>query len=414
MSFLLNTKRVKYECSCGQWLPLDSLYFCRSCVKPKCNFCAIDQIDITYCPTCLENVPPGDAKSRRHQCQTCNLCPLCDSNLATNMEGDLYHLRCGTCKWTTRDAELADQAKSAEWPQHLHPYDDLLNSALEQLRLYSSREKIQKDKVKYTNKRRSNLGTLNIDRYNLQGLYNARRRTLLEPLQPMVRGVEPTEDVPELDEGVFTSSFCETKTLGQTMTQLFAMDQPLYPNRTKLAGKRVVRCSDCERPLYKPEYSPTSIKSKIQMLAIEFTPDIRISREVNLAGDQTSYVFLSVCNICITPVQIKMVPLSSEDDKTLVQCETPSIEFTLLNKDDAADINARALTPTEEPSGCCFVFKSRHRVGLRISVNAKPGNADNFLCFQLNYLNKSVATEQEKQNNWISTRVKLSLGSTEA
>uniref|UniRef100_A0A1I8AEF3 Dynactin subunit 4 n=1 Tax=Steinernema glaseri TaxID=37863 RepID=A0A1I8AEF3_9BILA len=319
MSYLLNTRRVKYQCSCSKWLPLDSLYFCRSCVKPKCNFCVTDQVDITYCPTCLENVPPGDAKSRRHQCQTCNLCPLCDSNLATNMEGELYHLRCGTCKWTTRDAGLPGQAKSAEWPQHAHPYDDVLGSALQQLKIHSSREKVEKNKMKYTNKRRSNLGILNIDRYNLQGLYNARRRILLEPLQPQSRSIEPTDDVPELDDSVFLTPFCETKTLNQTINQLFAMERPLYPNRTKLTGKRMIRCSDCKRPLYKPEYSPASIKSKIQMLSTEFTPDIRISREVNLDAGQTSYLFLSITtNICITPVQIKMVPENGEDDRTLV------------------------------------------------------------------------------------------------
>uniref|UniRef100_A0A1I8ARN1 Dynactin subunit 4 n=1 Tax=Steinernema glaseri TaxID=37863 RepID=A0A1I8ARN1_9BILA len=227
--------------------------------------------------------------------------------------------------------------------------------------------------MKYTNKRRSNLGTLHIDRYNLQGLYNARRRTLLEPLQPLSRSIEPTEDVPELDESVFLTPFCETKTLNQTINQLFAMEKPLYPNRTKLTGKRVIRCSDCERPLYKPEYSPTSIKSKIQL-----------------------------------------VPENGDEDQTLVSCETPSIEFTLLNKDDTADIGGRAVTPTEEPPGCSFVFKSRHRVGIRLSVHAKPGNAENFLCLQLNYLNKGVATEIEKQNEWISTRVRLSLGSTVA
>ncbi|TKR65133.1 hypothetical protein L596_025583 [Steinernema carpocapsae] len=404
MGTLYQTHLVKFECSCGQWSPLSCQYFCRSCVKQKCEYCVTDQVDITFCPTCLENVPPGDAKNRRHLCQTCYVCPICDSNLVTNVDDDLYHLRCATCRWTTRDAELPDQAKSTNWPQHENGYEEMLTQSLEQLKVHSSRAKLEKDKMKYTHKRRSNLGTLNVDRYNLQSFYQTRRKLLMEPVQPMVASMEPTADVPELDESIFTTIPSDKKTLGQMLTQLFSGEKPLYPCRTKLAGKRLVRCSDCE-------YSPTSIRSKIQMLAHEFTPEIRLSRAVKLTSNQASFVFFSITNVTLTPAQIKLTPEDVEDDKSIVTCDHEAIEFTLQMKDDVAAANAAMRTPEEEMTGC-FVFKNRHRYGLRLGVVAKPENQenDNFLILKMEYWNKGIATDLEKQNEWLSTRVKLCLG----
>ncbi|KAK0407286.1 hypothetical protein QR680_019118 [Steinernema hermaphroditum] len=314
MSYLLNTKRVKCKCSCGQLSPLDALYFCRSCVKPKCRWCVVDEVDFIYCPACLENVPLGDAKNRRYECRTCKSCPLCDSSLTTCLEGELYHLRCGTCKWTTRDVGLADQANSAVWPQHTHPCDSVLNNAMEQLRLHSAREKAEKRKLKYANIRRSNRGTLNTNRYKLQEMYEARRKALSEPLKPMVRGMEPTEDVPELDEKVFTSPFCETRTLSQTMNQLFSKDKPLYPNRIKLAGKRAVRCSDCEKLLYKPEYSPSCIKFRIQCLLLDFVPGLlnRVSNLRNTVFDLDQDQEYQLARARIMGIDTKIAPTVEE------------------------------------------------------------------------------------------------------
>ena len=39
MTALLKVHLVNYECSCGSWSPLCTLYFCRKCSQLKCPDC---------------------------------------------------------------------------------------------------------------------------------------------------------------------------------------------------------------------------------------------------------------------------------------------------------------------------------------------------------------------------------------
>lgn len=77
MVSLLKVDLVKYKCNCGEWIPLSQLLYCRACDGPRCLACANEQIDSTFCPTCLENVTASDARQRKNRCNSCNQCPLC-------------------------------------------------------------------------------------------------------------------------------------------------------------------------------------------------------------------------------------------------------------------------------------------------------------------------------------------------
>jgi len=78
MTSLLKIHLVQYRCSCGVWYPLAHLHFCRKCAQLKCLMCLNEEIDIIFCPFCLENAnSASDAQQRKFRCQQCNQCPVC-------------------------------------------------------------------------------------------------------------------------------------------------------------------------------------------------------------------------------------------------------------------------------------------------------------------------------------------------
>ncbi|KHJ77194.1 hypothetical protein OESDEN_23186 [Oesophagostomum dentatum] len=43
----------------------------------RCISCSLNEIDSTFCPNCLENIPAGEARIKRNRCVNCNQCPVC-------------------------------------------------------------------------------------------------------------------------------------------------------------------------------------------------------------------------------------------------------------------------------------------------------------------------------------------------
>ena len=80
MTSLLKTWLVKYKCACSAWFPLCQLHFCRKCSRLKCPICIIEEIDIIFCPNCLENNTSADSLQKRYRCPTCHECPMCGRN----------------------------------------------------------------------------------------------------------------------------------------------------------------------------------------------------------------------------------------------------------------------------------------------------------------------------------------------
>ncbi|EYB81153.1 hypothetical protein Y032_0390g538 [Ancylostoma ceylanicum] len=77
MAHLFQMERVLYQCGCDDWWPLCNLYFCRHCSVIRCISCSLNEIDSTFCPNCLENIPAGEARVKRNRCVNCNQCPIC-------------------------------------------------------------------------------------------------------------------------------------------------------------------------------------------------------------------------------------------------------------------------------------------------------------------------------------------------
>lgn len=93
----------------------------------------IEQVDSHFCCNCLENIPSGEAKLKRNQCNKCFDCPSCQHTLSSRAttvqvpkkpEGEggknaaagdtkpkkMYYLTCLACRWTSRDVGIPDQA----------------------------------------------------------------------------------------------------------------------------------------------------------------------------------------------------------------------------------------------------------------------------------------------------------------
>ena len=62
----------------------------------------------------------------------------------------------------------------------------------------------------------------------------------------------------------------------------------MYPRHKHLLIKRSQRCKKCEHNLSKPEFNPSSIKFKIQLVALNHVPELRIMREPYLQPGKVS------------------------------------------------------------------------------------------------------------------------------
>uniref|UniRef100_A0A4W5LCD2 Dynactin subunit 4 n=1 Tax=Hucho hucho TaxID=62062 RepID=A0A4W5LCD2_9TELE len=65
----------------------------------------------------------------------------------------------------------------------------------------------------------------------------------------------------------------------------------LHPKHKHLLIKRSLRCRKCEHNLSKPEFNPTSIKFKIQLVAVSYIPEVRIMSIPNLRFQKASQLF---------------------------------------------------------------------------------------------------------------------------
>lgn len=123
------------------------------------------------------------------------------------------------------------------------------------------------------------------------------------------------DEVEPLPEDYYTRpvNLTEVTTLQQRLLQ--PDFQPicasqLYPRHKHLLIKRSLRCRQCEHNLSKPEFNPTSIKFKIQLVAVNYIPEVRIMSIPNLRYMKESQVLLTLTN-----------PVENLTHVTLLECE---------------------------------------------------------------------------------------------
>ncbi|KAG7271633.1 hypothetical protein CRUP_012153 [Coryphaenoides rupestris] len=371
--------------------PLSQLYFCRYCSELR----SLD---------CLENMPSAEAKLKKNRCANCFDCPCCMHTLstrATNIPAPLpddptkttmkkaYYLACGFCRWTSRDVGMADKSvASGGWQEPENPHTQRINKLIEYYQQLAQRERQERDRKKLA-RRRQCMPLAFSEKYGL-GTRLQRQRpgapistlaglSLKEGEDQKEISIDPAQaldEVEPLPEDCYTRpiNLPEVTTLRQRLLQ--PDFQPpgasqLHPKHKHLLMKRSLRCRKCEHNLSKPEFNPTSIKFKIQLVAVSYIPEVRIMSIPNLRHMKESQVLLTLTN-----------PVENLTHVTLVACE----------EGDPEDLNNTA--KKEGDTDVLVSFKIRHDFR-NLAAPIRP--------------NDEVA-EAPTEAIWLTHHVELSLG----
>lgn len=412
MTSLLKIWLVKYQCSCSAWYPLCQLHFCRKCAKLKCPICVVEEMDTIFCPYCLENISQTEALQRRFRCQVCNECPMCGNLLGVRSQSDLYYLQCNACQWTTRDLGVPDRRTSNEpWPEPLNPLDEELGKVMNIVKGLSNFERLERERKAQTTKRLSNLGILQNDRFGLQNAYNMRKKIMHQRPEPMEKLtlLAPSGDVPELDPDFFNVAPDPGSTLGleQIISHpVLGSNSQLFPTKVKMISRRAFRCSDCDTMLYKGELSPNVVKPRMQCFAIDFFPDVKISREVQLTPGHNSAFFLSITNNTAQQMEVKLTGLKCEEDASCVDVSNFAMDLTMAKKvnspaenpDESSQVVAEYRSdPNEIRSRVVHVSRNVTGICVECLVPDKIEHSQNYALFSFTFTLQSETQEYKGQ-----------------
>ncbi|KAK0074791.1 hypothetical protein PV325_007800 [Microctonus aethiopoides] len=343
MAYLFQPDYVRYACSCGSLKPISRIYFCRHCLKIRCGYCVAHEVDSHYCPNCMENLPSSEVRLKKNKCSNCFDCPCCFQTLtiraghapirpAPISTGDdvkltpkkVYYLCCSLCRWSSRDAGIPDQyVATGGWPEQENPQASRISALIDFHKILASRERQQQERKKFDPKRIS----LQFEKFGLTSAM-ARKRAGL-PVVSETKGQQvdfphpsiASENVEELDESIFTEPVDITKitTLEQRLQHPEVQAEKineLRPQHKKFLAKRSQRCRACEHNVSKPEFSPQSIKFKIQLAAFYHVPEIRIVTFQPLQVGKTSELLLKFCNPTQHQTRIILLPFYTETTAT--------------------------------------------------------------------------------------------------
>ncbi|XP_064633333.1 dynactin subunit 4-like isoform X3 [Lineus longissimus] len=432
---------VSYVCSCGSKFPICKLYFCRHCLKLRCGDCVCHEVDSHYCPNCLESLPSAEAKLKKNRCGNCFDCPSCQHTLSTRattvpvpnpddpsktVPKKVYYLACGFCRWTSRDVGLADQTvASGGWIDQENPHNKRLSSILEYYRQLAQKEKAEKERRKYTRRRSymhfsDQIAPMNLtqakatldEKYGLTSVAARKRASitagiasisLKEGEEVKVSEVTPSvasEEVEELDERFLTEPLLlagghpdmqvpQVTTMKQRLssTEFQPEDvKDLYPIHKHLLIKRSQRCRECEHNLSKPEFSPASIRFKIQLVALYFVPEVKILALPKLQYLKESRVILSMFNPADYISQVFVRPRENANDylDTAIM-KVPLIELQLAARDDTAEFDDGLTSQQQfkdnpepemkDPDGV-IVFRKANKIGFYTTVTPQKPTGD--------------------------------------
>ncbi|XP_018322483.1 dynactin subunit 4 [Agrilus planipennis] len=383
---------VKYACSCGLLKPITRLYFCRHCLELRCGFCVCHEVDSNYCGKCCENLPSAEARLKKNRCGDCYDCPSCKQNLSKraatvgpkNPEDPkatprkVYYLLCLNCRWSSRDVGIPDQAAATgSWPERENVHAARLQEIIEMYKgivLAEKQQKMEKDKKK---QRRFMTFT---DRTGITASMLRKRiglpdipHPLLKPKPKEPEEAVAKEEVEEFPEELLTKpiNLNEITTLEQRLNlpewQPTTVDK-LFPIHKQVSVKRSQRCRACEHNVSKPEYSPTSIKFKIQLFAFYHIPEVRIFTVEPLRAGKQCELLLKFSNPTQHQTVITFLPLFPSEDsfaskeiKELVPDEeVPSREIVIEEKQPPS-------LPGSQPSSLLHTSLSRTP-----SITVKP------------------------------------------
>ncbi|CAN2387291.1 Dynactin subunit 4 isoform X1, partial [Pristimantis euphronides] len=461
MASLLQLERVLYLVHGEKEIraPLSQLYFCRYCCELRSLECVSHEVDSHYCPSCLENMPSAEAKLKKNRCANCFDCPCCMHTLSTRATSipaplpddpakttmkKVYYLACGFCRWTSRDVRMADKSvASGGWQEPENPYTQSVNKLLEYYQQLAQKEKIERDRKKLV--RRRNYMPLAFSQHTIHVADKYGRGTRLQrqrpgvPIAPLAAltlkedqkevKIEPAqalEEVELLPEDYYTRpiNLTEVTTLDQHHPQ--ADFQPicasqLHPCHKHLLIKCSLRCRKCEHNLIKPEFNPTSIKFKIQLVAMSYIPEVRIMSIPNLRHMKESQVLLTLSNPVENLTHVMLMPFEEGapyDTSSTAKVIVPTKELILAGKDATAEYDELAEPQNFQDDPDVVAFRKANKVGVFIKVTPLQEKGKVIVSLKLRHDFRNQPTpirptednESSSEAMWLTQHVELDLG----
>ncbi|KAF5896206.1 dynactin subunit 4 isoform X2, partial [Clarias magur] len=411
-------------------------------------------VDSHYCPSCLESMPSAEAKLKKNRCANCFDCPCCMHTLstrATNIPAPLpddptkttmkkaYYLACGFCRWTSRDVGMADKSvASGGWQEPENPHTQRINKLIEYYQQLAQREKLERDRKKLARRRpfmpqafseKYGLGTrLQRQRSGapISALYGLSLKEGEEQKEVSIEPAQALDEVEPLPEDYYTRpvNLTEVTTLRQRLLQPDfqpAGVSQLHPKHKHLLMKRSLRCRKCEHNLSKPEFNPTSIKFKIQLVAVSYIPEVRIMSIPNLRHMKESQVLLTLTNPVesITHVSLFTCEEGDPDDiNSTAKVLVPAKELVLAGKDAAAEYDELAEPQDFQDDPDVVAFRKSNKIGFFMKVIPQREDGDVTVSFKMrhDFRNLAAPIRQSEEGEtaveliWLTHHVELSLG----
>ncbi|XP_071952009.1 dynactin subunit 4-like [Antedon mediterranea] len=446
MADLQQYEKVQILCSCGIRSPITKLYFCKHCMKLRCKRCVSHEVDSHFCPNCLENMPSAEAKLKKNRCANCFDCPSCSHTLSTRATSvaqpdvedqkksttrKVYYLACGFCRWSSRDIGMKDkQAASGQWDEKENANTTRISDLLEYYRQLSIREKQERERKRFTRRRTY----FSMPDKSASSRTSRRSSALMSALASLktiennekeiaVEEVEASEEVEPLPAKFYTQAVVLEKVAAieqRHMQPEFSCSNinELFPRHKHLLIKRSQRCRECEHNLSKPEFNPSSIKFKLQLIALHYLPDVRIFLVPNLQFERESHVTLLFVNPMEYTTNIKLEAIEPENSPLAnSKIVVPEEELILAAKDDTAEFDDQPQDGTQfEDKPEIVQFRRAHKLGILVKVTPLTSTNDVIVSFILRYVFKNISTplrnteEKLPEISWLQNEVTINLG----
>jgi len=235
-----------------------------------------------------------------------------------------------------------------------------------------------------------------------------------------IEGSVATDDVDDLPDDIFTKPLQLTQVTNIEQRLANPEQQPqtvdkLFPRHKHVLTKCSQRCRECEHNLSKPEFNPCSIKFKIQLVAHQNVPEIRLMRMPTLTLDKEGPVTLTLTNPLDTMTRVTLLP-DDREDWSNAKLVLPQCELVLPPRDDATEFEDN---PDQhhnfEDDPSVMVFRKATKIGFLIQVRPLKKQEDVKVSFYMKYdynLAGIMSPPGEKKDDmvWLEHRILLNLG----
>lgn len=425
MGFLFFNNIIQYKCSCDNYRRLNCTYFCRHCMALRCRSCVAHEVDSQYCQHCLEYIPTIDPKFQMNKCASCYQCPSCQHLLSTsiisispplsdqqqNQQQDeivrrTCQLICEFCRWSSETFVIEGSRITNNLADFEVQNSKRIGDLISFYKAISQKEKADKKKRRFHSRSGNTMEllkkygidntlspqlfkslsrrTTSYDKSSSATKYNLEQKTkeeqAIEDFEPAVaKEFDELEQTAPSNEYYCRKEFNlqEISGIEQRLAQVEIQPDKVAdfkPISKSLSVKRSLRCKECERNLCRSEYSPVSIKFKIQSAALYHIPELKLRSDtfpIKLKLHEDNIVEFVLQNQTLSNVKVKLDEIEAENNDEQYKLVLPRNELNLGPKDDTADydyvpLNLRPLNEETQ-----VIFQNQSKVGFYIKIRPK-------------------------------------------